>query len=88
MDVKVKQFLSEIGRKGGKASKRKLDRETARSMVRVREARRAYRKYHPRCFWSFDPEYVVTLSDVEWVAEQLRKNGNRDAWELAAKLCR
>ena len=46
-----------------------------------------YRRFHAECFWSFDPDYRVGLSDVGWVAEQLRKHGGRDAWEAAGKLC-
>lgn len=56
-------------------------------MVRVREARRAYRRFHTECFWSFDPDYLVGPSDVAWVATQLRRHGGRDAWNLARKLC-
>jgi len=56
-------------------------------MVRVREARRAFRRYQAECFWSYDPDYVITAEDVPWVAAQLRKHGNRDAWEKAATLC-
>jgi len=57
-------------------------------MVRVREARRAYRRFHTRCFWSFDPKYDIGPSDIIWVAEQLRRHGGRDAWEIARRLCR
>ncbi len=57
-------------------------------MVRVREARRLYRRFHAQCFWSFDPSYRVGHQDVPWVANQLRKHGGRDAWEAARKLCR
>jgi hypothetical protein len=57
-------------------------------MVRLREARRAYRRFHATCFWSSDPEYRVGPADIAWVAEQLRKHGGRDAWETASKLCR
>ena len=57
-------------------------------MVNVREARRVYRRFHAECFWSFDPDYRVGLSDVVWVAAQLRRYGGRDAWEIARKLCR
>jgi len=88
MKGNVKAYLSEIGRRGGRKSRRALDPETARAMVRVREARRAYRRFHAECFWSFDPAYPVGPSDIVWVAEQLRKNGGRDAWEVARKLCR
>jgi hypothetical protein len=57
-------------------------------MVRVREARRAYRRFHTQCFWSFDPDYQVGLADVPWVVEHLRKHGGREAWMKAAELCR
>jgi hypothetical protein len=57
-------------------------------MVRVREARRAFRRFHTECFWSYDPQYVVTTDDVAWVAEQLMSRGGRSAWLAGAKLCR
>jgi hypothetical protein len=57
-------------------------------MVRVREARRVYRRFHAECFWSCDPAYRIGPSDVAWVAEQLRRHGGRDAWEIASRLCR
>lgn len=87
MDKKIKEYLALIGRRGGRKSRRALDSETARQMVRVREARRAFRRYHVRCFWSYDPNYEVGLSDVDWVAQQLRRHGDRTAWEVAGKLC-
>ena len=87
MEPSVKAYLAEIGRRGGQKSRRALDPETARKMVRVREARRVYRRFHAECFWSFDPTYRIGPSDVFWVAEQLRKHGGRDAWEMASKLC-
>ncbi len=88
MKENVRAYLAEIGRRGGRKSRRALDPETARAMVRVREARRAYRRFYAECFWSFDPVYPVGPSDIVWVAEQLRKHGGRDAWEVAATLCR
>ena len=87
MDARVKAYLAEIGRRGGRKSRRALDAETARAMVRVREARRAYRKFHAQCFWSYDPDYRVGPSDVAWVAEQLRRHGGREAWKVAEALC-
>lgn len=65
-----------------------LDAETARNMVRVREARRAFRDFRAQCFWSFDPEYRITLSDVPWVAEQLMRQGGARGWAVGARLCR
>lgn len=87
MQRMVRAYLAEIGRRGGRKSRRALAAETARGMVRVREARRAYRRFHARCFWSFNPGYHIGPSDVAWVARQLRKHGGRDAWEAARKLC-
>lgn len=60
----------------------------ARQMVRVREARRAYRRFRTTCFWSYRPDLEIGLADVPWVAEQLMKHGNREAWRVGARLCR
>jgi hypothetical protein len=88
MSENIRKYLSDIGKRGGRKSRRTLDSETARNMVRLREAKRAFRRFYARCFWSYDPDYVLTLDDIEWVAKQLMKNGGREAWEVGAKLCR
>ncbi len=88
MHVRTRSYLSEIGSRGGRKSRRRLDPETARAMVRIREAQRAYRRFHTQCFWSYDPSLRVTASDVPWVIDQLQKNGGREAWDVAARLCR
>jgi len=64
-----------------------LDSRTAREMVRVREARRAFRRFHSQCFWSYDPELVIKSRDISWVAGELMKNGGREAWKAGARLC-
>lgn len=87
MKPEVHQFLSRIGRKGGKASRRTLDPETARRMVRLREARRAFRIFRAQCFWSCAPDYRIGFEDIPWVAQQLMKHGGRAAWEAGARLC-
>lgn len=83
----VKKYLSTIGRRGGLKSRRTLDAATARDMVRVREARRAYRRYHALCFWSYRPDLKVTREDIPWVAEQLMKAGNQESRAVGARLC-
>ncbi len=80
--------LRRIGRQGGLKSRRILTPETARRMVKVREARRAFHRFRARCFWSYRPDLVIGDGDVAWVAQQLRKYGNREAWRVAARLCR
>lgn len=88
MNDAIRTYLSEIGRKGGKRSRRALSEEDARAMVRVREARRAYRRFHAMCFWSSPPDLAIGKQDVDWVVQHLRRNGNREAWDLAARLAR
>jgi hypothetical protein len=56
-------------------------------MVAVREARRAFKRFHTSCFWSYRPDLEIGAEDVCWVAEQLRKHGDREAWRVAASLC-
>jgi hypothetical protein len=88
MEGAVKEYLSAIGRRGGVVSRRRLSAEDARSMVKIREARRAYAKFHAQCFWSYDPHLKITSPDVAWVAAQLMKQGGREAWNAGSKLCR
>jgi len=83
----VAKYLARIGARGGRKSRRTLDPDTARSMVMVREARRAFHRFRTTCFWSYRPDLVIGVGDVSWVAEQLMKHGNRDAWRIGAKLC-
>lgn len=85
----VREYLAEIGRRGGRKSRRTLDPETAREMVRIREARRAFQRFRTSCFWSYRPDLEIGKDDVEWVAETLMKHGNREAWEIGHRLlCR
>ena len=84
----VRAYLAEIGRKGGRRSKRALSSEQSRQMLKVREARRAFKRYKALCFWSYDPNLSISMADVPWIVEMLMKNGNREAWEFAERLCR
>jgi len=86
--MSVHAYLAEIGRRGGRKSRRTLDPDTARVMVRVREARRAFRRFRTMCFWAYRPDLHIGVDDVSWVAEQLMKQGNRAAWKIGARLCR
>lgn len=88
MNSQIRKYMADIGRKGGLRSRRTLDAEQARAMVRVREARRAYRRFHARCFWSSPPDLHIGADDVSWVADQLMRHGGREAWLKGAQLCR
>ena len=84
----VSQYLAEIGRKGGKRSRRQLSSQEARDMVRVREIRRAFREFYARCFWYMRPDADLGLGDLAEVVRGLRKNGGREGFRRAARLCR
>ncbi|MCY4027741.1 MAG: hypothetical protein OXH75_15690 [Acidobacteria bacterium] len=60
----------------------------ARDMVRVREARGAFRDFYAQCFWYLDPDLRVTLRDVPEIVRGLRQNGGRKGFLVAARLCR
>ena len=84
----IRDYLARIGSAGGRKSRRILDPADARRMVKVREARRAFARFRTRCFWSYRQDLVIGADEVVWVAEQLMKSGNREAWRIGAKLCR
>ena len=87
MDESVREYLATIGKKGGRKSKRNLSSLQAHEMLRVREAKRAFKKFHSSCFWSFKKDLKIKSSDIKWVAEQLKKHGNKEAWIKARTLC-
>ena len=87
MDKKIRKYLSRIGKTGGRKSRRTLSSDTAKEMVKIRDARRAFKEYSTKCFWAFDSKYTINANDLSWVAEQLRKYGDRHAYEIARKLC-
>jgi hypothetical protein len=88
MKKAIREYMAAIGEKGGCKSRRKLTPGQARDMVRVREARKAFRKYYAHCFWSYNPDLEISIKDVPWIGEQMMKNGDRETWETGAKLCR
>ena len=60
--------------------------EGALAMVRLHEARRAFREFHAQCFWYMPPDLEITLEDVPEVARGLRLHGGRRGFLLAARL--
>lgn len=84
----IRKYLAEMGRKGGQKSRRSLSPQDARNMVRLREARRAFRKFHTQCFWFMREDLNITLGDIPEIVRGLQQNGGREGFLLAAKLCR
>ncbi len=48
-------------------------------MVRTREARRAHKRFHGRCFWSYAPGLEIGPADVDWLARSAASGGSRGA---------
>mgnify|MGYP001547765006 CR=1 FL=1 len=88
IDASISQYLSEIGRAGDRKSRRSLSSETARDMVRIREARKAFHAFHAQCFWYMREDMKITLQDIPEIVRGLRQNGGRQGFLLAATLCR
>ena len=57
-------------------------------MVRLREAKRAFRRFRAQCFWYMPENMDVTLADVAEIARGLRQNGGRQGFLIASRLCR
>ena len=88
LNPEIRDYFARIGRKGGRKSRRLLSPEEAKNMVRLREARRAFQRYHSRCFWYLRDDMKITLAEVPEIVRGLRQNGGRQGFLLAARLCR
>jgi hypothetical protein len=86
LSKETRAYFAEIGRRGGRMSRRALSPHQAREMVAVRLARSAFRKFFSQCFWSSPPDLEITPQNVPWVADQLRRNGNMAAWRAASRI--
>lgn len=83
----LRAYFARIGRKGGIRSRRGLSSADARNMVRVREARRAFREFHAQCFWYWRRDMAVTLDDIPEIVRGLRRDGGQKGMLVAARLC-
>ena len=56
--------------------------------VRLALAQQAFERFYSRCFWYMREDMRVSEDDLEAIIRGLRAHGNREAFLLAAKLCR
>lgn len=89
----VRAYLAAIGRKGGAKSRRRLASETARDMVRVREARRVFHlsklidEYRDQCLWFLRPDYFPkSTSEIMTVLDLIERYGDRAGYERAEEI--
>ena len=51
-------------------------------------AQRAFREFHSRCFWFMREDLCVEVAALPAMVKGLRAHGNREAFFIAAQLCR
>jgi hypothetical protein len=51
-------------------------------------AQQAFVKFYTRCFWFMREDLCVGGEDIEAIIRGLRAHGNREAFLIAARLCR
>ncbi len=55
---------------------------------RVELAQRAFKDFFAQCFWSCDPNLVVTEKHIPLIMRELRHNGGHKGYRIVAELCR
>ncbi len=58
------------------------------SAERLALAQQAFERFHSSCFWYMRDDLRVGEEDLETIIRGLRAHGNREAFMLAARLCR
>ena len=56
--------------------------------ARLALAQQAFERFHARCFWFMREDLRVGEQDLEAIIRGLRAHGDREAFLLAARLCR
>lgn len=55
---------------------------------RLALAQAAFREFHSRCFWFMREDAQITAEEIPEIVRGLRAHGNREAFFIAAQLCR
>lgn len=55
---------------------------------RLALAQKAFEQFHTRCFWFMREDLQVSEGEIETIIRGLRAHGNREAFLIAARLCR
>lgn len=58
------------------------------SPERLALAQQAFTRFYTRCFWFMREDLRVGEEDVEAIIRGLRAHGDREAFLIAARLCR
>jgi hypothetical protein len=58
------------------------------SPAKLALAQQAFERFHSRCFWFMREDLLVHEEHLEAIIRGLRAHGNREAFLIAAQLCR
>ena len=58
------------------------------SPEKLAQAQAAYARFYTRCFWFMREDLQVEREHLETIIRGLRAHGNREAFLIAAQLCR
>ena len=58
------------------------------SLEKLALAQAAFARFHTRCFWFLREDLRVGEEHLETIIRGLRAHGNREAFLIAAELCR
>ena len=55
---------------------------------RLELARRAFKEFYARCFWSYREDMEITEEKIPLIIRGLREEGGLAGYRVAAELCR
>ncbi len=65
-----------------------VETEQDKRAKRIELARKAFRDFFARCFWSSDPDLEIGEEDIPFVIRGLRYYGGHEGYKIAGELCR
>lgn len=55
---------------------------------RIELARKAFKEFYARCFWSYREDLEITEEFIPFIIRGLRQHGGMAGYRVASKLCR
>jgi hypothetical protein len=81
-------FIFESFALGSSMDNRSSINDPPSSPQKLALAQEAFERFRTRCFWFMRDDLRVGEEDVETIIRGLRAHGNREAFMIAARLCR
>jgi hypothetical protein len=65
-----------------------MNEPTTEREGRLKLARKAFKDYYARCFWSYREDLDITEEFIPFVIRGLRQHGGLAGYRVASELCR